>query len=135
MSQENEIEEIDPGLTESFLPSDGAPCAPSSVAEMEALESAIQHNAYEIARVQTQLEIMHRKQAARRQELGFQKARMGMKLSRVSHTPIEGAEMIVVQTDGGIATRWIRPANRAFAGGSGDLPTKPAAKTPPHEAA
>jgi hypothetical protein len=98
--------------TQSDLPAlHEATCSPSSVAEMEALESAIQHNAYEIARVQTQLEIMHRKQAARRQELGFQKARMGMSLSRVSHAPIEGAEMIVVQTDGGIATRWIRPAN------------------------
>ena len=54
---------------------------------------------------------MHRKQAARRQELGYQKARMGMKLSRVSDTPIEGARMVTVQTDGGIATRWIRPDN------------------------
>lgn len=85
------------------------PPKPSPIAEMEALESSIQHNAYEISRVQAQLEIMHRKQAARRQELGYQKARMGMKLSRVSHTPIEGAEMIVVQTDGGIATRWVIP--------------------------
>lgn len=82
-----------------------------ALAEMTALESSIQHNDHEIARVQTQLEIMHRKQAARRQELGYQKARVGMKLSRVSDTPIKGARMVTVQTDAGIATRWIRPDN------------------------
>jgi len=78
---------------------------------MAALEAAIQHNDYEISRVQTQLENMHRKQCARRQELGYQKARIGVKLSRVSDTPIEGGRIITVQTDAGIATRWIRPAN------------------------
>lgn len=78
---------------------------------MEALENAIQHNDFEIFRVQQQLATMQRKQSARRQELGFQKARIGVNLSRVSTTPIEGWRMVVAQTEGGIATRWIRPEN------------------------
>lgn len=112
---------------------DSGGCAPMpgclALAEMTALESSIQHNDHEIARVQDQLAAMHRKQAARRQELGYQKARMGMKLSRVSDTPIEGARMVTVQTDAGIATRWIRPDNaggmaRELAAQDSESPTK-----------
>ena len=86
------------------------PCS-LALAEMESLEKAIRHGADEIRRVQDQMAAMHIKQAARRQELGYQKARMGMNLSRVRDTPIEGGRMVIVQTDGGIATRWIHPEN------------------------
>ena len=111
MIRENKIEETELTQTADFLPSDGASCSPSSVAEMAALEKAIFEGDAAIWHAQKALDNIHRKQSARRQELGYQKARMEMKLSRVSHTPVEGAEMIMVQTDAGIATRWIRPAN------------------------
>lgn len=78
---------------------------------MAALEKAIHYGEYKIRRVQDQLAAMHTKQSGRRQELGYQKARMGMKLSRVSDTPVEGSRVVLVQTDSGISTRWIRPEN------------------------
>ena len=88
--------------------SPGMTCSPSSVAEMEALELAIQHGEQEIRRVQDQLAAMHRKQASRQHELGYQKARMGLKPgSRISDEAKPGHRMVIVQTDAGIATRWI----------------------------
>lgn len=76
--------------------------------EMEALEKAIQHGEYEIRRVQDQLASMHKKQTARQHELGYQKARMGLKPgSRISDDAKPGHRMVIVQTDAGIATRWI----------------------------
>ena len=84
------------------------PCSPSSIAEMESLEKAIQHGDYEIRRVQDQLAAMQRKQAARQHELGYQKARMGLRPgSRISDEAKPGHRMVIVQTDSGIATRWI----------------------------
>ncbi len=75
---------------------------------MEALEKAINHGEYEIRRVQDQLASMQRKQIARQHELGYQKARMGLKPgSRVSDEAKPGYRMVIAQTDSGIATRWI----------------------------
>lgn len=83
-------------------------CSPSSVAEMESLELAIQHGEYEMRRVQDQLAAMQRKQSARQHELGYQKARMGIRPgSRISDEAKPGYRMVIVQTDAGIATRWI----------------------------
>lgn len=94
---------------------DSGGCAPMhgslALAEMVALENAIATGERELRNAQEMVDNIHRKQAARRQELGYQKARIGMKLSRVSDTPIDGARMVTVQTDAGIATRWIRPEN------------------------
>jgi hypothetical protein len=79
------------------------------ILEMESLEKAIQHASYEIRRTQDQLEAMHKKQIARQHELGYQKARMGLKPnSRISDEAKEGYKMIAVQTDAGIVTRWIK---------------------------
>jgi hypothetical protein len=85
-----------------------SPCCLPSVAEMEALEKAINHGEYEIRRAQEQLAAMQRKQIARQHELGYQKARMGLKPgSRVSDEAKPGYRMVIAQTDSGIATRWI----------------------------
>lgn len=84
-------------------------CCLSSVAEMEALEKAIQKCNYGIRQLQDQLATMRKKQDARQHELGYQKARMGLKpSSRVSDDARPGHRMVIVQTDAGIATRWIR---------------------------
>ncbi len=92
--------------------SPGMTCSPSSIAEMEALEKAIQHGDYEIRRVQDQLAAMQRKQTARQHELGYQKARIGLRPgSRISDEAKPGHRMVIVQTDAGIATRWI-PENK-----------------------
>lgn len=86
---------------------DKTPPDEPSITEMESLEKALAEGEHDIMNAQKALDNIHRKQAARRQELGYQKARLGMKLSKVSHEPTDGGEMIIVQTDGGIATRWI----------------------------
>ena len=92
--------------------SPGMTCSPSSVAEMEALEKAIQRGEYEMRRAQDQLAAMQKKQAARQHELGYQKARMGLRPgSRISDEAKPGHRMVMVQTDAGIATRWIPSEN------------------------
>lgn len=111
------IESPSKSEAEKELPNNGQPggCAALSgslaLAEMAALEKAIADGEADLRTAHEMVANIHRKQAARRQELGYQKARMGMKLSRASDTPIEGGRMVIVQTDGGIATRWIRPEN------------------------
>lgn len=77
--------------------------------ETELLESAIAKGDAAIYEAQAALNNLHRKQYARRQELGYQKAMAGLKLARVSETPVEGAAPVIVQTDAGISTRWITP--------------------------
>ena len=84
------------------------PCCLSSVAEMDALEKAIQRGKHEINRLESQLAAMREKQNSRQHELGYQKARLGIKpSSRVSDEARPGYRMVIAQTDAGIATRWI----------------------------
>lgn len=79
------------------------------ILEMESLEKAIQHGEYAIRCAQEHIDIMHKKQIARQHELGYQKARMGLKPnSRISDEAKEGYKMIAVQIDAGIVTRWIK---------------------------
>lgn len=108
--------------------SDDSTCCLSSLAEMEALEIAVQRGRHQIMRVQEQLAAMHAKQAARQHELGYQKARMRLKpSSRVSDEARPGHRMVIVQTDSGISTRWI-PDNAPVLAVGRDGPP-PAGKT------
>jgi hypothetical protein len=75
--------------------------AESVMSEIELLESAILTGEKELASAQIMVDNIHRKQSARRQELGFQKARAGMTLERVSHTPREGLLEITIQNRSG----------------------------------
>ena len=80
----------------------------SSLSEMDALHLAIVDADYEILRVQRQLTAMHKKQIARQHELGYQKARIGLRpCSKISDDAKPGHRMVIVQTEAGIATRWI----------------------------
>lgn len=81
----------------------------TETSEIEALEKSIAEGDLAILLAQEVLDNIYRKQSARRQELGYQKSRLGMKLSRVSEKPVDGSKMIVVQTDCGISTRWLKP--------------------------
>ena len=79
-----------------------------SLAEMEALHLAIVDADYEILRVKRQLDAMHKKQIARQHELGYQKARIGLRPgSKISDEAKPGHRMVIVQTEAGISTRWI----------------------------
>ncbi len=83
--------------------------------EMQYLAESIRHAQDEIDRVQEQLSILRDKQNRRRIELMEQWTRLHAPENspRVFDTPQPGARMVVVQTEAGLAARWVLPLNHA----------------------
>lgn len=83
-----------------------------SLDEVHSLERAISSAEMDIRRVEEDLKNMRRKQEARKQELGFQRARLQYKKSsRVQDAPFPGARMVIAVTDCGLSARWVASEN------------------------